>query len=71
MTGTNSRHYDRCDQGGGTEVRSEQKMGRLGRWPKWDSAWVQIREHPSSGIRQVLKHSMNRKRRQRDRKQLD
>lgn len=66
MTGVHWRHYDRADQGGSTEARPEQKMGRLHRWPNWQNSYVYIREHPSSALCQVLKRQMAKKRRQRD-----
>ena len=66
MTGLNRRHHDRADQGGSTEARPDQKMGRLRRWPAWFSPYVD--EKHSSGVRAVLKRGMNKKRRQRDRR---
>lgn len=66
MTGLNTRHYDRADQGGSTESRPEQKMGRLRRWPNWYSPWVEA--HLTTGVRQTLQRAMTKKRRQRDRR---
>lgn len=64
MSGLNHRHYDRCDQGGSTEVRPEQQMSRLRRWPSWGSPLIVGTLTPA--INHELKRQMTKKRRQRD-----